>query len=560
MEFDHKLLLESYRNFKEELEILNMPPDEIEVEVRKKFSEQELTLIYTYQDVEITELGEKLEGSSPDFQYKEIINAFLKRNPLWYDSKTKLWWIWNWGDLKWEIGSEIDILRIFMHRYQITRWLHPQVQNKLQAALMVMAVQKPKPLPKNYVQLKELIYNVDTGESMMADPKYFSTNPLPHSLGLSEDTIMIDNLLVEWVGKEKKQLLLEILSYCMMNSYPIHKIFALLGVGRNGKSTFMRLLERFIGKENMTSSSVDLLETNRFETSKLKNKLVCQLPELDVGQFKKTALLKRLTGQDLVSFEFKNKNPEEGYNYAKMFMIGNTLPSTLDLSEGFFSRWIIVDFPNQFPEQADPLENIPPEEWENLVLKCVRILKDLLKRRMFIGEGDIAFKRKVFEEKSNILKVFIDSYYEITGNREDFVWKYEFQDNFEDFCKKKSVISWTSQMVNKVLKNEFGLEIDDKKIEYKGESKVWKAIFGLKDKVGSGSSRSSDLSNSLLIYRERVEKVATSATSATKPEDKVGSGSCYRCNSTENLTQIPDSITGEILNICEVCLKEGMVI
>lgn len=560
MEFDHKLLLESYRNFKEELEILNMPPDEIEVEVRKKFSEQELTLIYTYQDVEITELGEKLEGSSPDFQYKEIINAFLKRNPVWYDSKTKLWWIWNWGDLKWEIGSEIDILRIFMHRYQITRWLHPQVQNKLQAALMVMAVQKPKPLPKNYVQLKELIYNVDTGESMMADPKYFSTNPLPHSLGLSEDTIMIDNLLVEWVGKEKKQLLLEILSYCMMNSYPIHKIFALLGVGRNGKSTFMRLLERFIGKENMTSSSVDLLETNRFETSKLKNKLVCQLPELDVGQFKKTALLKRLTGQDLVSFEFKNKNPEEGYNYAKMFMIGNTLPSTLDLSEGFFSRWIIVDFPNQFPEQADPLENIPPEEWENLVLKCVRILKDLLKRRMFIGEGDIAFKRKVFEEKSNILKVFIDSYYEITGNREDFVWKYEFQDNFEDFCKKKSVISWTSQMVNKVLKNEFGLEIDDKKIEYKGESKVWKAIFGLKDKVGSGSSRSSDLSNSLLIYRERVEKVATSATSATKPEDKVGSGSCYRCNSTENLTQIPDSITGEILNICEVCLKEGMVI
>lgn len=560
MEFDHKLLLESYRNFKEELEILNMPPDEIEVEVRKKFSEQELTLIYTYQDVEITELGGKLEGSSPDFQYKEIINAFLKRNPLWYDSKTKLWWIWNWGDLKWEIGSEIDILRIFMHRYQITRWLHPQVQNKLQAALMVMAVQKPKPLPKNYVQLKELIYNVDTGESMMADPKYFSTNPLPHSLGLSEDTIMIDNLLVEWVGKEKKQLLLEILSYCMMNSYPIHKIFALLGVGRNGKSTFMRLLERFIGKENMTSSSVDLLETNRFETSKLKNKLVCQLPELDVGQFKKTALLKRLTGQDLVSFEFKNKNPEEGYNYAKMFMIGNTLPSTLDLSEGFFSRWIIVDFPNQFPEQADPLENIPPEEWENLVLKCVRILKDLLKRRMFIGEGDIAFKRKVFEEKSNILKVFIDSYYEITGNREDFVWKYEFQDNFEDFCKKKSVISWTSQMVNKVLKNEFGLEIDDKKIEYKGESKVWKAIFGLKDKVGSGSSRSSDLSNSLLIYRERVEKVATSATSATKPEDKVGSGSCYRCNSTENLTQIPDSITGEILNICEVCLKEGMVI
>lgn len=487
-----------------------------------------------------------------------LIELFLDRNPVWYDTKTKLWWVWSWNETRWYIGSEVDILRIFMNRHQITRWLHPQIQKKVDIALRVMSSKRPADLPKDMIQFKDIICNLNDEFSFIADPKYFSTNPLPHRLGTSEEVPTIDNLFEEWVGKEKKEMLYEILAYCMLSDYPIHKIFALLGVGRNGKSTFMRLVEKFIGKENITSSSVDLLETNRFETSKLKNKLVCQLPELDVGQFKKTALLKRLVGQDLISFEFKNKNPDEGYNYAKMFMIGNTLPSSLDLSEGWYSRWIIIDFPNQFEERGDPLKKVPESEWENLGLKCMRVLKGLLEKMVFTGEGDTAYKRKVFEEKSNILKVFMDAYYDVTHDVDDTVWKYDFQDKFEDFCRKKSVISMNNQMVNRMLEKEFNLEIKQKFLYHDGKEKMWVAIFGIREKKPSEPSLPSDISYSPPIYSKRVENEA-GLTGFTWEKEPSEPSPCYKCKSKEKLTQVPDSISGKPLNICEICLKEGMI-
>ena len=101
----------------------------------------------------------------------------------------------------------------------------------------------------------------------------FLTNPLPYKLGEIEDTPTIDKIFEEWVGKEKVILLKEIMAYCMLRDYPIHRIFCFLGAGLNGKSCFLNLVRKFIGENNVSSTELDILLNSRFEITKLHKKI-----------------------------------------------------------------------------------------------------------------------------------------------------------------------------------------------------------------------------------------------------------------------------------------------
>jgi len=114
----------------------------------------------------------------------------------------------------------------------------------------------------------------------------------------------------------------------------------------------------------------------------------------------------------LIGFEYKGKDPFEDVNYAKLLIATNNLPATTDKTIGFYRRWMIIDFPNQFSEAKDILAEIPEEEYESLGLKCCIILKELLEKRAFDNEGSIEERMAKYEEKSNFLDKFLKEYTE----------------------------------------------------------------------------------------------------------------------------------------------------
>jgi hypothetical protein len=92
-------------------------------------------------------------------------------------------------------------------------------------------------------------------EIALATSDYFHINSIPHNIGEFTETPMIDNLITEWVGSEHLQTAKEIIAYCCYNNYTIHRAFVFIGGGSNGKSTFMQLIENFIGSNNICSTS-----------------------------------------------------------------------------------------------------------------------------------------------------------------------------------------------------------------------------------------------------------------------------------------------------------------
>ena len=197
-------------------------------------------------------------------------------------------------------------------------------------------------------------------------------------------------------------------------------------------SCFLRLLIKFIGENNVTSTELDTLLTSRFEVTRLHKKLVCVMGETNFNEINKTSILKKLTGQDVIGFEYKNKNPFEDINYAKILIATNNLPTTTDKTIGFYRRWLIIDFPNQFDEKKDILSEIPEEEYQSLALKCINKLRVLLKTKKFTKDGEIGDRIRRYEEKSDFLQKFLDGF--IIIKNESYITKSEFQKKFNEWC------------------------------------------------------------------------------------------------------------------------------
>jgi putative DNA primase/helicase len=264
----------------------------------------------------------------------------------------------------------------------------------------------------------------------------------------------MDRIFKEWVGEKYVKTLYEILAFCLLTDYPMHRMFCFIGSGLNGKGCFLRLLEKFIGKRNVCSTELDTLLNSRFEITRLYKKLACIMGETNFNELTKTSILKKLTGQDTIGFEYKNKTPFEERNYAKILIATNNLPETTDKTIGFYRRWLIVDFPNQFDESKNILAEIPEEEFNALASKCaLLILPDLLKERKFTNEGEIADRQKLYEDKSNPFDKFWNDCVD-TSDPQANTARWEFEKKFNDWCVENRFRKVSDRLISQKMKEK----------------------------------------------------------------------------------------------------------
>ena len=404
---------------------------------------------------------------------------FMGKYPIFYD-RNGLYWLWNKNACMWEIVDETDLL-IVVSDDEPGKETH---KSKEKQEIMECIRQEgrrniPKECPKTWVQFQDKIIDFATGKTFDSSPEYHVTNPIPWKIGKTSDTPTMDRIFEEWVGTDHVETLYEIISYCMLPDYPLHRIFCFVGAGSNGKSKYMELITRFVGQNNSVNTDLDVLLDSRFESAKLYKKLVCMMGETNYSSMKKTSRLKRLTGQDLIGYEFKNKTPFDDYNYAKILISTNGLPQTEDKSTGFYRRWMIIDFPNTFSEKKDILSEIPDEEYENLAKRCIDTLKHILEVREFTLEGSLEERKKKYEDTSDPLQKFIDLF--VKRNINDYVAKYEFRDAFFGWMNKSGYREWNESELGISMKNK-GYE--EKKRSF-GENR-WMAWMGISLKTVQG--------------------------------------------------------------------------
>jgi len=390
------------------------------------------------------------------FKQQGQVKFYIQEQPIYYDENS-LWWVWDKEKTQWLLSNEVDILN------KIEEITGEDIITPKNRILILNSLKqecrknKPLDIKSTWIQFKDIIIDVQTGERFAATPDYFVTNPIPWKIQKDnyEETPIIDRIFEEWVGKEYVKTLYEIIAYCLIPSYPINRLFCLIGGGMNGKTCYLNLIQKFLGKDNISTTELDILINSRFEITRLYKKLACIMGETNFDEMNKTSWIKKLTGGDLIGFEYKNKPHFQDNNYAKIILATNNLPTTTDKTLGFYRRWLIIDFPNRFSEQKDILSEIPDEEYESLALKCSGILHDLLKNRRFHNEGSVESRMNKYEAKSDFLQKFLDDF--VVESTQEHITKADFYKKFKEWCEENRH--------RKLAENTLGKKMKEKNID-----------------------------------------------------------------------------------------------
>lgn len=409
------------------------------------------TLKKANESVRVENSRKEVRREARVFGRKGQAGEFYKAQPFFYD-KNKLFWLWNEDRFCYEYCDDTDLL------VGIEKELRVDTISTRERVEILTALQQhgrrniPEPIPKSWVQFNDKVVDIKTGRKITANPKYFLTNPLPFSLGDSTETPAIDKLFHDWVDEEYVRTLHEIIAYACISDRFLQRIVALVGGGSNGKGSYIKLVEKLLGKNNVVSSELSTLSTNRFETFYLYKKLLCSVGEVGETDLKNTSQIKKLSGEDTMRYECKQKTPFSDTNTALIVASTNSLPATRDRTLGFYRRFLIVDFPHQFTIKNDLLDTIPAYEFGNLAQKCVHILRELYEKQKFTNEGSFEDRMEKYEERSNPVIRFLESHYEEEPSC--FVKLSDFVKAYNEYAKEKHFKQRSAIEIGKSLRAE----------------------------------------------------------------------------------------------------------
>ena len=353
-----------------------------------------------------------------------------------------------------------------------------KIANKVLELVKIQTyIEREKLDPKNLIAVENGVIDLRTLEFKPHDPKYLLLQKLPVKYDPNADCPKIKKFMREVMHPEDIPVAEEWIGYCLLKDNPFQKAFCALGDGANGKSTFLMLIRRFLGVENVASISLQMLEKNRFAAAELYGKLANIYADLPDEALRSTGIFKMLVAGDPITAERKFQNPFTFRPYAKLIFSANKLPETRDDTDAFFRRWILINFPNKFEgDKADPhiLKKITtPEELSGLLNLALKALKRLLEQGGFSYGKTTEELREQYIRMSDSVGAFCMDCVEISP--EDFIPKKELYSKYCEYCRENKLPAVSEQTFHKKIHQYVRVEDYRPRIEGKRVT-CWKGI------------------------------------------------------------------------------------
>lgn len=270
-----------------------------------------------------------------------------------------------------------------------------------------------KPADAKYIAFKNGILNVETGEMTDFSPEFVIMNKINFNYNPYAESELVKGTLERLAcGDEELVLLLEeVAGYSFYRRNELRKMFFLLGEKRNGKSTFLDMIQTMLGEENV--SNLDLKDIgDRFRTAEMHGKLANIGDDIGDAYISDSSILKKVASGDPVTAERKGQDPFKFKPYNKLLFSANTIPRINDNSKAVLSRMVIIPFNATFgpdvpgfdPFLKDKLRK--PESIEYLVRVGVEGLRRVLFAQKFTSSNQMEKALSEYEETNNPLLMF----------------------------------------------------------------------------------------------------------------------------------------------------------
>lgn len=228
---------------------------------------------------------------------------------------------------------------------------------------------------------------------------------------------LLDDTLNLWFENSSKQIELfeQLLGYLLMNHVNYQKIFFFIGAPSTGKTTLLKLVTEFCGKDNV--SAIQLDDMNRpFGLAPIVNKVANIFSDIRKTKVLKSDVFKMLADGSPIQVNRKFKQ-EFTYCFTGKMLFGmNSYPDFSQDFDGIERRLVIFEFKHVFQKddpQFDPAildKLLSDESMSALLNKAIRGYSSLIHSNGFIttDESNRALEDFV-SDNDNVLKWLRDN-------------------------------------------------------------------------------------------------------------------------------------------------------
>lgn len=323
----------------------------------------------------------------------------------------------------------------------------------------------------NLICFKNGVYNLKEDVLLPFAPEYIVTNEVNADYYDDAYDGYVDKALNDFAcGDHSVRLLLEeLIGNCLYRRNELRKAFVLVGDKQNGKSTFLSMLNSFIGFNNVVA--LDLKELgDRFKTAQLSGKLVNIGDDIDDEFISNSAVFKKLVTGNPVNAERKGQDPFDFSSYAKLIFSANTVPRIKDRTGAVASRLVLIPFNAHFEPGTEgfDLEIIDkltsPQARSYIAKLAIQGLKRVLKTKSFTQSDAVAVTLEEYVAENNSVLLFIKEETPVLDNQsvaEVFL-------QYQAFCSENNIKPVSKINFSKQICSNFEYKSLPKNIRGKG--------------------------------------------------------------------------------------------
>lgn len=306
------------------------------------------------------------------------------------------------------------------------------------------------------------VLNIKTKKLLSHSPDYNFVHKLPVDYIPNAFCYKIFEFISEVFDEDDMLAIQEWIGYQLHKEYFIKKAAIFRGIPNTGKTTFMNLMVAFVGKENVSSVSLQMLAQGKWHLTELFNKYsnICDdLSEKDVVD---SGTFKQVTGRSPLQAEYKFGDQFNFVNHAKLSFACNKIPvikTDVD-DEAYWDRWLIFDFENVFDKHSRGSKKMDthivdkitsPDELSGLLNWALVGLDRLKEQGYFSYKRTWEDNRKIMQGEANNVARFNNEclMYEVDG----WVSNFELYGKYQEFCNLNGLTSQTDQVFWKEIRN-----------------------------------------------------------------------------------------------------------
>lgn len=226
------------------------------------------------------------------------------------------------------------------------------------------------------------------------------------------DCPIFRQVVADALDADTANVLQEMCGYLLFPDSRHEKIGVLVGEGRNGKSVILKMISYALGEDNVSHFGLQqITESSGIYIANMVGKLanICY----DSGSLIKIGnegIFKQYASGEPLTAKILYQQPMITDNYPHSIIAVNALPVSTDFSDGYFRRFLIIDFPHQIPlNKVDRLlfEKMKPERM-GVLLWIIEGMTRLLSESDFTKSKAVDAIKSKFRKDSDSVAMFVD--------------------------------------------------------------------------------------------------------------------------------------------------------